>query len=40
MLEGLVSAGLYQKKNTQVPIQNSYLKLLNICKFTHDRKTN
>jgi len=26
-------------QNIQVPMQSYYLKLLNICKFAHDRKT-
>jgi len=30
---------MYLIQNIQVPIQSYYLKLLNICKFAHDRKT-
>jgi len=30
---------MYLIQNIQIPMQNYYLKLLNMCKFTHDRKT-
>jgi len=30
---------LYLILNAKVPIQNLYFKLLNMCKFAHDRKT-
>jgi len=31
---------MYLIQNIQVPMQSYYLKLLNICKFAHDRKSN
>ena len=30
---------MYLIQNIQVPMQSYYLKLLNMCKFAHDRKT-
>jgi len=30
---------MYLIQNIQVPIQSYYLKLFNMCKFAHDRKT-
>lgn len=35
----IYSKVLYLILNVQVPIQNFYFKLLNMCKFAHDRKT-
>jgi len=35
----IYSKVLYLILNVQVSIQNFYFKLLNMCKFAHDRKT-
>jgi len=35
----IYSKNLYLILNVQVPIQNFYFKLVNMCKFAHDRKT-
>jgi len=35
----IYSKNLYLILKVQVPTQNCYFKLLNMCKFAHDRKT-